>query len=140
MLEAKAFLLSPAELGVVISLKHTRQRAVLTHGPFFASVCTRLCQYVIWGFGNGLKKRRKTKTQVAQNPESIEPQGFPGCIFFGNKRQSRRQLRKQLPSAFAFSIPNVDRPADQSSGFVSVYSFYDSRFKILIFTDPSKQQ
>ena len=86
MLEAKAFLLSPAELGVVISLKHTRQRAVLTHGPFFASVCTRLCQYVIWGFGNGLKKRRKTKTQVAQNPESIEPQGFPGCIFFGNKR------------------------------------------------------
>lgn len=93
MLEAKAFLLSPAELGVVISLKHTRQRAVLTHGPFFASVCTRLCQYVIWGFGNGLKKRRKTKTQVAQNPESIEPQGFPGCIFFGNKRQSRQNLR-----------------------------------------------
>lgn len=59
---------------------------MLTHGPFFASVCTRLCQYVIWGFGNGLKKRRKTKTQVAQNPESIEPQGFPVCIFFGNKR------------------------------------------------------
>lgn len=104
MLEAKAFLLSPAELGVVISLKHTRQRAVLTHGPFFASVCTRLCQYVIWGFGNGLKKRRKTKTQVAQNPESIEPQGFPGCIFFGNKRQNRR-TSERMSFCFGFRRP-----------------------------------
>ena len=100
MLEAKAFLLSPAELGVVISLKHTRQRAVLTHGPFFASVCTRLCQYVIWGFGNGLKKRRKTKTQVAQNPESIEPQGFPGCIFFGNKRHVGASSISLAPTFF----------------------------------------
>ena len=69
---------------------------MLTHGPFFASVCTRLCQYVIWGFGNGLKKRRKTKTQVAQNPESIEPQGFPVCIFFGNKRQKTCLHRRQV--------------------------------------------
>ena len=32
-----------------------------------------------------------------QNPESIEPQGFPGCIFFGNKRQIKIiRTRSQL--------------------------------------------
>ena len=45
-----------------------RQRAVLTHGPFFASVCTRLCQYVIWGFGNGLKKAQKNKNTSCAKP------------------------------------------------------------------------
>ena len=94
---------------------------MLTHGPFFVSVCTRLCQYVIWGFGNGLKKRRKTKTQVAQNPGSIEPQGFPGCIFFGNKRHvgAKSALLRRLfmpgakktSSARSLAPPLQPRPA-----------------------------
>ena len=49
------------------------------------------------------KKRRKTKTQVAQNPESIEPQGFQGCIFFGNKRQVGASFVSLAPIFFCKS-------------------------------------
>jgi len=49
----------------------------------------------------------------------------------------QKATAKAVAFCFCFQLPNVNRPADRSSGFVSVYSFYDSRFKILIFTDPS---
>lgn len=52
----------------------------------------------------------------------------------------QKATAKAVAFCFCFQLPNVNRPADRSSGFVSVCPFYDSRFKILIFTDPSKQQ
>ena len=51
----------------------------------------------IWWFGNGLKKRRKTKIQITQNLEFIGPQRFPGRIFFGNKTQL------EYPQGYSFS-------------------------------------
>lgn len=50
----------------------------------FFHICLK-ASLSVWGFGNGLKKHRKAKIQIAQNLESIGPQGFPGCIFFSNK-------------------------------------------------------
>ena len=70
------------------------------HGPFFASVCIRICQYVNMGGRKWPEKRRKTKIQIAKNLESVGPQGFPECIFFGNKRQAGASVISLAPTFF----------------------------------------
>ena len=70
------------------SLELCFRQEVFTMGGADAQSFFHIClkaSLSVWGFGNGLKKHRKAKIQIAQNLESIGPQGFPGCIFFSNK-------------------------------------------------------
>jgi hypothetical protein len=66
MLEAKAFLLSPAELGILISIKHTKGKALAcSQGFFFGSKTRALHSFFSRGRScSGQGRSWKTGSQV----------------------------------------------------------------------------